>query len=382
MWASSAVLALSLSVPFAGPVAAQSGGSFEKEWAELIAAAKKEGRLTFSNGAMPDFQSVIDAFTKKFGIEVQVSTGSGSARATRILAERKAGRFTTDVGLLSVAATTRRLEPAEALQDMPSLLIHPDVLDTSKWLGNQHWYADKGEGKTIFVVTGRAVNNWAFWYNTEKLSAEDVAKLKTPQDFLDPRWKGMMADQSWHDPGRVGDMLEVYFSPDAGPEWIRKYFRDMDVAFTSDPRLEETWLVRGRNPLKWNEGNIGPTLRDLSKKGLPIKEVLLEKGRGTLEARGSECCIVAFKDAPNPNAAKLFVNWFLTAEAQKLVHAINPPRAYTSLREDIPPLNTAEHYRRIPGKQYWFRDFDKEYLSKLGEARDFIVKTFNERTNK
>lgn len=377
-----AALALAAVVVSAGPAVAQSQGDFEKQWAELIEAAKKEGRLALSIGPATDFQPVLSTFTKQFGIQIQTSTGSGSARATRVLAERQAGRFTMDVGLLSVAATTRRLEPAGALEDMSSMLFHPNVMDTSKWYGNQHWYVDAGDTKSIFVYTARAVNTWAFWYNTEKVSEADVATLKTPQDFLNPKWRGMMADQSWHDPGRVGNLLEVYFAPDAGPEWVRKYLTEMDVAFTNDPRLEETWLVRGRNPLKWNEGNIGPALRELASKGLPIKEVHIRKAEGTLEARGSECCLVMFKNAPNPNAAKLFANWFLTDEAQSLVHAINPPRAYTSLREDIPPLNTAEAYRRIPGQKYSFRDFDKDYLAKVDEARASIIKTFTDRHQK
>lgn len=360
------------------PARAQQASNFDKNWAELVAAAQKERKLVVSIGAVPDYNGIFEAFSKKFGIPVTTQTGSGSARASRILAERSANRYTVDVGFLSAAATTRRLEPAGALADLSSMLIHPEVNDKTKWYGGQHWYIDEGKTQSIFVFAVRALSAWQFWYNTEKLSADDIAALKTPSDFLNPKWKGMMADQSWDDPGRLGDMLEVYFAPDAGPQWIHRYLTEMGVAFTSDRRLEETWLVRGRNPLKWHEGNIGDAMRNLAEKGLPIKVVHLPRQQGGLEARGSECCITVFKNAPNPAAAKLFANWFLTREGQILLHDIKPGRPYTSLREDIPPGNTEPEMRRIPGLNYSFRDFDPNFLAQQDKARDFILQAFKE----
>ena len=355
------------------PVAAQ---SFEKQWEALAAAAKKEGRLVLSTGAIPEYRPIFDAFTKKFGIPIQTDGGSGSSRATRILAERRAGRFTVDVGLMSVAANTRRMEPADALVDLPPLLIHPDITDTSKWYQGQHWYVDAKGTRKIFVYSARANSTWRFWYNTDKLTAKDVASLKTPWDFLKPNWKGKMADRAWSDPGRVGGMLEMYFAPDAGPEWIKKYFKEMDITFTSDSRLEESWFVRGSKPLKWDEGDIGEALRKYRKK-FPIKSVEIPRKVGNLEARGSECCITIFKNAPHPKAAQLFVNWFLTKEVQTMTHMTKPPRRYTSLRTDgVPPGNTDPVHRRNPGQEYKFRDFDKEYRAKQKAARAFILANY------
>lgn len=373
-----ALVILALPIALVTPAVAQSNAAFDKEWADLITAAKKEGKLVISIGAIPDYNPIFEAFTAKFGIPVQTQGGSGSARASRILAERSANRYTVDVGFLSVAATTRRLEPAGALAEFAPLLIHPEVIDKSKWYGGRHWYPDEGKTQQIFAFAVRALSAWQFWYNTEKLKESEIAELKTPNDFLKPKWKGMLADQSWGDPGRLGDMLEVYFAPDAGPEWIRKYLTEMDVAFTSDRRLEETWLVRGRNPLKWHEGNIGDALRDLASKGLPIKVVHMPRQQGGLEARGSECCVTVFKNAPNPNAARLFANWFLTREGQILLHDIKPGRPYTSLREDIPPGNTEPEMRRVKGLTYSFRDFDPKYLAEEDKARDFILQSFKD----
>jgi len=354
----------------------QTGESFQKEWTNLVTAAKAEGELVISTGALPEYQPLFDAFTKKFGISIQTDGGSGSSRATRILAERKAGRFTVDVGLMSVAANTRRMERADALEQLAPLLIHPDITNKSKWYKNRHWYVDrKGTGK-IFVYSARANNTWRFWYNTDKLSEKDVASLKTPWDFLKPKWKGKMADRAWSDPGRLGGMLTMYFAADAGPDWIKKYFTEMDVTFTGDSRLEESWLIRGSRPLKWDEGDIGEMLRKFGDK-FPVKSVELVRQQGRLEARGSECCITILTKAPHPNAGKLFVNWFLTKEVQTMTHMSKPPRRYTSLRIDnVPPGNTDNAHRRLPGKEYYFRDFDKQYRKKVKAARKFITANY------
>jgi hypothetical protein len=185
-----------------------------------------------------------------------------------------------------------------------------------------------------------------------------------------------MAGRAWSDPGRLGGMLDMYFAPDAGPEWIRRYFKEMDVTFTSSSRLEEAWLIRGSKPLKWKEGDIGEVLRKYQGK-FPVKPVDLPRKQGKLESRGSECCIAILANAPHPNAAKLFVNWFLTHDVQAMTNMALPPQAQTSLREDnIPPGNTPKVYRRVPGKNYWFRDFDDTYIAREKEARKFILANY------
>ncbi|MCZ6494829.1 MAG: hypothetical protein O6924_01480, partial [Alphaproteobacteria bacterium] len=80
------ILALSLAAAFGSPAGAQSGAKFEKEWAKLVTAAKKEGRLVLSTGAIPEYQHIFDAFKAKFGISIVTDGGSGSSRSTRILA--------------------------------------------------------------------------------------------------------------------------------------------------------------------------------------------------------------------------------------------------------------------------------------------------------
>ena len=65
--------------------------NFEQEWSKLITAAQQEGTLSIASGGAPSrqYRPVVDAFSKKFNIKVEVSTGNATDTVNRVLAERK-----------------------------------------------------------------------------------------------------------------------------------------------------------------------------------------------------------------------------------------------------------------------------------------------------
>ena len=73
--------------------AQQTAKDFESEWAKLIAAAKQEGTVAIASGGAPSrqYRPVIDVFQKKFGVKVEMSTGS----ATDTVKRRNLQRLTT-----------------------------------------------------------------------------------------------------------------------------------------------------------------------------------------------------------------------------------------------------------------------------------------------
>ena len=103
------LLVLFLAAPYGfGAAASQPSANFEQEWSKLIAAGKQEGTVSIASGGAPSrqYRPVMDAFTKKFGINVEVSTGNATDTVNRVLAERKAGRYTVDVALSAFAKTS------------------------------------------------------------------------------------------------------------------------------------------------------------------------------------------------------------------------------------------------------------------------------------
>ena len=359
--------------------AASGKSTFEQEWNTLVNAARKEGRLSIAAGGAPsrEYRTIVALFEKTFGVKVVLSTGSGSATINRVLAERKAGSYTVDIGLTSVAATRTRLIPAKALVAIPPLLIHPEVLNKSAWYGDRHWYADPEKEEFSFIYAVEPTGTFDFWYNTEAIGKEDLATLKTGKDLLNPKWKGKITSRTWGDRGRVGEMQNVYFQPDMGMDWIKAFFKDMDAKFSDDVRIRESWIVGGSVPIALSDGDLDRSLRKLAKAGIPVKMTSIPYTLPFLTSGGSGCCIQVYERAPNPNAAKLFLNWFLSKEGQTAIHQIEPGIERQSLREDIPSGNVPKKYLRIAGKKYIFRDADPKYVAQDKEQRDEIVEAWN-----
>ena len=363
---------------------ASPSSQFEKEWAKLVIAAQQEARVLIAAGGSPsrEYRSVAELFQKKFDIPVSLSTGSGAASVDRVLAERNAGKYTVDLGLTSVAGTRTRLIPAKALDPLPPLLIHPEVLDKSSWFGGRHWYADPEEERFSFLYAAEPTETFDFWYNTSAISKNELETIKSPADLLDPKWIGKITSRTWGDRGRIGEMQNLYFQPDVGIAWIRAFFNQADAKFSDDVRIRESWVVGGSVPIAFSDGDIDRELTKLEKAGMPIAKRSIPFKLPFLTAGGSGCCIQVYNRAPHANAAKLFLNWFLSREGQTAMHQITPGISRQSLREDIPPGNVAPPYRRVPGKQYIFRDADPKYVAQDKEQRDAIIEAWKSRSAK
>ncbi|MBM4261027.1 MAG: extracellular solute-binding protein [Deltaproteobacteria bacterium] len=359
--------------------AAAAPANFDAEWAKLVAAAQQEGTVTVASGGAPSrqYRPVVEAFTKKFGVKVEVSTGNATDTVNRVLAERKAGKFTMDVALISSRENQQRLVPSESLVPITPMLFHPEVTDLSKWYKNRHMYADKFSKFTLIYHAGLE-DQYETWYNTDKIKEAEIATLNKQTDVFDPKWKGKVAGQGLGDPSGIRQMIDSYFEPDRGPDWVKKYMMDTGVTFTDDRRILETWVVNGRFPLQFvatgTEEYVG-----LAKKGLPIKPRSLVKKAGVLRASGSGCCISMFANAPHPNTAKLFVNWFLSKEGQTLTHTLIPNLDRSSLRTDVPFGEVSPQQRRGFGKEYAFPDADPATGGKQEEVQKWLFKLWESR---
>jgi hypothetical protein len=91
------MLAMLLHFQVASTVCAASS---QQQWDELVAAAKKEGRLVLfgSTEAEPRLR-IPAAFRGRFGIVVEYLGGRGGEIATRIQSEQRAGQYYFDVAI-------------------------------------------------------------------------------------------------------------------------------------------------------------------------------------------------------------------------------------------------------------------------------------------
>ncbi len=82
------------------------------------------------------------------------------------------------------------------------------------------------------------------------------------------------------------------------------------------------------------------------------------------------------KRAPHPNAAKVYINWFLSRKGQMAWQKVSEQN---SLRIDIPKDKIRPANTPIPGRKYIFTSTEKRRRDRK-PALDFIRKIIDERS--
>ena len=316
-------------------------------WEKTVAAAKKEGKFNFYVGRYGT-EPLLNEFRKEFP-EIQLITvnGTGNSLGTRIIAEIRAGKFVAD--LFSGGANTNYevLYQGKALDSIKSALILPEVLDEGKWYEGRHRYTDP-ERRHIFVYIANPSSS-GFYYNTNLVSSKE---FKSYWDLVAPRWKGKYVSQEPTSTGLGGGLQFMYYHPELGPEFIKRLFGDMQPTIGRDRRQITDWLAQGKFALC-----VG--CRDANRakiQGLPVDELDNVDWKEGLELTTGGGSMSLIKGGPNPNAAKVFINWFLARRGQIAMQKYNDlygEDAPNSRRMDIPKDMLVPTNRLVPGKKYF-----------------------------
>ena len=351
---------------------------FQAEWDALIAAAQEEGEvvLAFGGAAGRMYRGITEVFGEKFGITPVVSTGSGTAQVNRVLAERTAGRYLVDSIFSGATSVTTRLIPADAAEPIENLFIHPEVTDLSLWYQGKHWYGDPQQRYLFAFAAEPSHFNMSMAYNTGLVTAEDIENFNSVWDFLDPKWKGKIVSGVPTGSGSGGVYYRVYVHPDVGKEWIEAFLApELEVTWSDDARFISDGVVKGKFHFAINTGGAGNVLDSLSTLGAPVGVMNKEfKEAGGLSGSGSQFNFVAPTRPLHPNAAKLWVNWWLSKEGQTLMHTLSEGDVAQTLRVDVTDTGRVpEAALRVEGRDYHFFGTDPELLAKKQEAFDFVA---------
>ena len=328
---------------------AESKPASQTDWEKAIAAAKKEGEVRLWGDQEITHPDIVAAFAKEYPfIKAVTVSGRVGELMPRIIAERRAGKYLADLysGGLGGRSFFDFLKTG-VLDPIKPVLLLPEVVDGSKWLNGEHYYADN-ERRFVFMYEG-SLAGVGLHYNTNLV---DLKEFKSYWDLLNPKWKGRILLYE-----RVGvgspSVVRFYYNAQLGPDFLRRFLTEMDLTVSQDRRQSSDWLASGKFPICIDCGDTDRA----KQQGLPVDEFphanLKEAGYEISTSGNSGLALV--NNAPNLNAARVFANWFLSREGQTVWQAVMNTKVLEpsdSMRIDIPKDKVAAPARREEGRKY------------------------------
>jgi iron(III) transport system substrate-binding protein len=207
--------------------------------------------------------------------------------------------------------------------------------------------------------------------NGQYVRPEEITSYR---DLLDPKYRGRI---SAYDPTVAGQgwPTGAYLLRMLGEEYVRAIYYDQQPGLTRDYRQLADWMAHGTYPI-----SLAVSTRDseaLRRDGFAIHRVReLPEAPSTIAAGFGLVALI--NRAPNPNAAKLFVNWMAMREGQEI---FNRAEGNVSVRTDIDSSAwaPAESIPQ-PGVKY-FDSYDWDYTlseftpEKLERIRRIVGRT-------
>lgn len=281
-----------------------------QEWDSIMKKAENEGQVTvYASDSVGNLRLIWEAFQKRYPkIKLSgTSVGRGSDLFPKLYGERRAGKFLADVFLGAPSAIYLNLYRAKIIEPIPPILIHPDVINLSKWWMGRHHYIDT-EGQYIFMYES-AVYGPPLYFNTNLVNEKEI---KSAWDLVQPRWKGKyQALQIGPTQGSTA-LTYVYHHPQLGPKFIERIYRDMEPTLFRDVRQGTDWLSQGKFALCF----LCRRIDRAAMQGLPVAELnpyQVQERPGIGSGSGA---LVLMNRHPHPNGAKVFINWYLSLEGQ------------------------------------------------------------------
>ncbi|HEY3302825.1 MAG TPA: extracellular solute-binding protein [Candidatus Binatia bacterium] len=334
-------------------------------WGKIVAAGKKEGKVVVFGPAGAD---VRDAFTqglqKKYPeIEVDFSGMQGAQVAPKLLAELSAKQYRTDIVVAGTTTMIEGLVPVNAIVPLEPFLVGPESRDPSKWRAGKFHFSDDAGKYNLFYGTRVQV---AFVYNKDTVSP---GKIKSWRDLLNPEWKGKIA---MLDPRRAGaglDLSTFWYTNEKlglGKSFMKQLFTAQEIFFSNEERQILDFVARGRYLIAI--GPSGTLTFQLKAKGLPLElfgGAGLQEGGSVTASNGT---VSVVRNAPHPNATKVYVDYLLSKEGQT---AWSQASGLASLRSDVPRDHIPEIL--LPQEGVTYQETHREkYVVLRKEIVDFI----------
>jgi iron(III) transport system substrate-binding protein len=283
----------------------------------LVAKAKAEGKAAFYAN-ITAVEPIMQAFTKAYGVKGEYTRISTAKFAATAVTEHAAGKLMADV-LQAPVPILEMLKDKGILASYrsPMAAAYPD-------------WASKDDKIQLF-----GIEYVALIYNKELVKAADVPKRY--EDLTDPKWRGKI----------------VMANPTAHATTISWLVGMKEQVFKS----EESWLkfVKGLAANKpMFVASFGPTPAPVESGekliAISMPKYIITKAPAPLDwARisqpllGTPRAIAVASSAPHPNAARLFVDYWLSKDSMKmLAEKVGEYVLYSGIYPPIPGIDKAK----------------------------------------
>src|SRR5437773_2627327 len=313
--------------------AAESKPNWQRQWEKVLEDAKREGEVRLWGEQEITHPDIIAAFNKEHPfIRTVTVSGRVGDLMPRIIAERRAGKFLADIYSGGLGGRSfYDFHKAGVLDPIKPVLLLPEVVDGSKWLNGEQFYADI-EKQFVFMYEG-SVAGVGLHYNT---SLVDVKEFKSYWDLLKPKWKGKIL--LFERPGTGSpSMVRFYHNPQLGPDFLRRLLTETELVISQDRRQSSDWLASGKFPICIDCGDTDRA----KKQGLPVDEFSpdnLKEAVNEISTSGNSG-LALINNAPHSSAAGVFINWFVSRDGQTVWQEamnIKVAEPSDSMRIDIP----------------------------------------------
>jgi iron(III) transport system substrate-binding protein len=257
--------------------------------ADLLAAAKKEGKIILYTANFLDTeQAVAKRLNERFGIAIEIVRAPTGQLITRIKTEAAANKLIADVIDISDRVQARGMIDIFAPYAPPNAADYPEVT------------------RTVDRLWPRSGNAWTITYN----SALVTDPPKSWADLVKPEFGKLRLGQTVVASGGAPFTRAMFERKVLGEDYWTKQAALKPSLFPSQAPMVDA-MIRG-------EIAIAPLVTNLAiplaAQGAPLKWFFAPEGvPATVFAAGLT------KTSPNPNAAKLFLDWALSHEGQALM---------------------------------------------------------------
>ncbi|MCO5089598.1 ABC transporter substrate-binding protein [Bosea sp. (in: a-proteobacteria)] len=259
---------------------------------ELVKAAEAEGQLTLLySSPLNAMQALSEAFNREFPrIRVNLERKAGASGVQALLQESAAGVHRIDVFQGTEMSANEML-----LKEKLLAAIVPDTAsnfpEKTLSLSPYLYYPDQ--------------NRSVIMYNPKLVTEQEAEKLKNWDGILDPAFRDRVSIVEPTFGVTLAPLLYVMNTPSLGEDFLKKLKGQNPAIFVNTAQARDA-VVSGQKPISWGAQWESIVFSEYER-GAPIRFIYPAP---TVEYGTNGWGVL--KNAPNPNAARLFFAWVMS----------------------------------------------------------------------